>query len=155
MGMYTECCFGVNLKENTPKEVITILNFMVKEEGEEGEIPPPYPTDHPLFKTDRWTWMLRSGGSYYFAAIPFCEFFKDEISSYRLTFWTNIKNYSGEWQAFLDWIAPYVDTHDPDTFTGFLRYEEDEHPTLIHVVEGKLVLIDVTEMLKGEEAHEN
>lgn len=133
MGMYTELMLGVSFKSDTPENIIEILKGMCNyEEGDEILYKMEFDSllpDHPLFSTSRWTWMLRSG-SYYFDALNVCELVYDDISaSYYLTVITNLKNYTGEIEEFIDWITPYVDTQG---FAGYKRYEESEHPTLIY-----------------------
>ena len=131
MGMYTELAIGVEFKSNLPEEVRAALDFMVTEEGEAPTL------NHPLFQTERWRWMLRSGGSYYFDAQPCLVWRYDDIArAWFLTVWTNIKNYTEEWQHFLDFIAPYVDT---DGYIGTYRYENDDDPTILYVEHGRIV----------------
>lgn len=135
MGMYTELCLGVEFKQDTPGWVIDTLSFMARPGAKPGETPPPHES-HKLFQTERWDWMLRSGGSYYFDAKPVLRWEKDRIGGWYLTVWTNIKNYAGEWEAFLDFIAPYLES---EGFIGHHRYEEDENPTLLYAKDGAIV----------------
>lgn len=141
MGMYTELNIGVEFKRDTPKEVIDALTYMVTPEGERGQV--GFPVDHALFQTERWKWMLRSGGSYYFDAQPVLVWRFDEIpKAYFLTVCTNIKNYSNEWEAFLDFIAPHLQTAG---YIGTYRYEEAETPTLLYSREGKVHFVEPKE----------
>jgi hypothetical protein len=127
MGMYTELNIGVKLKEETPPDVIAALNFMAT-----GELKPDPLPDHALFRTERWDWALRSGGSYYFDARPVLEWRQDEINKqWYLTVCTNIKNYSQEWERFLDFIAPWLDAGPDEDYIGTYRYEENDRPTLL------------------------
>lgn len=130
MGMYTELSLAVEFKENLPEPVVSALTYMVREDD---AVPRPENLpDHPLFQTERWDWMLRSGGSYYFDARPFCRWEYDDIAgAWFLTFCTNIKNYRSEWEHFVDFIAPYL-TYESRKFIGHYRYEEDEEPTLLY-----------------------
>jgi hypothetical protein len=124
MGMYTELNIGIEFKKETPKLVIETLLYMV---GQRTELAPR--PDHELFQTDRWEWMLRSEGSYYFDHKPTLFFDQDNLTNtWSLSFCTNLKNYCGEWEKFLNWISPYVDTHG---YIGTYRYEEDRLPTLL------------------------
>jgi hypothetical protein len=50
---------------------------------------------------------------------------------------TNIKNYQGEVESFLAWIAPYV---DPATVVGSSHYEEWDRPAQIVAKNGALGL---------------
>lgn len=130
MGMHTEVVIGVEFKKDTPQSVIDILSWMANKDAE--DTPLPELPDHPLFKTERWKWMLRSGGSYYFDLQPFLEWRKDDIAgSWFLSAGTNIKNYDQEWQKFLAFIAPHLG-YEYRKFIGHYRYEEDEEPTLLY-----------------------
>ena len=140
MGMYTELNIGVQFDKNTPKDIIRAIYYMVEEDSDKCKI--DFDTSHPLFKTDRWEWMLQSGGSYYFDAQPNLLWKHDtEIcGDYFLTFCTNIKNYSQEWEHFLHFIAPHADPG----YIGTYRYEEDDLPMLIIIKNKKVKMMEVT-----------
>ena len=123
MGMYTELVLGVEL-ESPPARLVATLQEMVNEE-EWSDLP------------GRWGWMLQST-SYYFAGDSYSTLRWDDISdSYFLTVRCDLKNYEGEIESFLQWIAPYV---QPRGFAGYVRYEEDAVPTLLYfVAKGELV----------------
>lgn len=145
MGMYTELSIGVEFDQDMPKKIIEIITFMAT--SEEHECPKSLP-DHPLFKTERWSWMLRSGGSAYFDRIPSCQWKYNEISrSWHLSLATNIKNYTEEWENFLDFIAPYVLTKG---FIGTYRYEENDNPTLLYSRHGEIVFQKILAMENEE-----
>ncbi len=131
MGMYTELYLGIDLKPETPPRVIEILKAMIDLTAENMTDLP----EHPFFKTERWHWCLKSGGSYYFDAQPHCLFEYDDITKgWHLTFGTNIKNYTREWESFVDWIAPWI--NEEDGHIGHYRYEEDDMPTLLYARKG-------------------
>lgn len=134
MGMYTELAIGVRFKQDLATPVRDTLAYMTANAPRDPFAPP---VEHRLFGTDRWRWMLQSGGSYYFSAQPCCIWRYDDISNaWFLTVWTNIKNYTDEWDAFLDFILPHL---DEDGYIGTYRYEEDENPTLLYVERGALI----------------
>jgi len=127
MGMYTELHFNTELKEDTPKEVIDILKYMVSDNPPDK---PPKLPKHELFETPRWEIMLRCD-SYYFDADTHSTLRFDDIGgSHYLCIRTNLKNYDSEIEKFIDWIDPYSDSYIGD-FMGFYRYEETEDPTII------------------------
>lgn len=127
--MYTELVLGVDLKPDTPNDVIETIRVMV---GDELVLPQPVP-DHPLFKCERWKFMLVCG-SYYFAGPTLTGFKKDEIAKrWQLSVRCNLKNYGGEIEHFLDWIRPYIDKPSAGEFMGYSRYEESDEPTLLYV----------------------
>lgn len=128
MGMYTELVFGVRLKTSTPEIILDIIDTLVGDGSDTGE-EVSYP-DHPFFHAAWGAWPLRSGGSYYFNAVPCLHWDRegDCLGYPSLTFITNIKNYGSEWELFLDWIQPYSDS---DEIVGYLRYEEADSPSVV------------------------
>jgi len=132
MGMYTELNIGVRFKRDTPDSIINAISYMI-----DNDAPREFPEEHEIFGTDKWEWMLRSAGSYYFASQPTRVWCYDEITeAYFLSVCTNIKNYNGEWEKFLYFIAPYVET---EGYIGTYRYEESEHPELLYNEGGRIV----------------
>lgn len=135
MGMYTELNIGIELKRNTPHEIIDVIDYMIGNKETIENIP-----NHPLFDASRWTYLLRSS-SYYFDARPVNHFKKDDITNtYFLTSVFNLKNYHSEIELFLDWISEYIDT---DGFIGYKRYEEQNYPTLIINQQGAIIFKDI------------
>lgn len=123
MGMYTELNIGVSLRSDTPENVIDILKYML------GDINNVETTDHPLFSTQRWAFMLRCD-SYYFDGRTDSSMERDDIDhEYKLNVRCNLKNYDNEIDLFLDFIRPYLETNG---FLGYKRYEEFDDPTLIY-----------------------
>ena len=128
MGMYTEFHLNVELRQDTPDDVVVILQYMVDHDEHKER---PRTPDHPLFRMERWKWMLLCD-SYYFAADTHSTLSLD-YGTYYLCIRCNLKNYEGEIEAFIDWLRPYVAEHRG--FSGFLRYEEARDPTLIYLAE--------------------
>ena len=86
MGMYTELNIGVNLTPPTPDSVIEVLNYMLGNKEDVVEVP-----DHPLFQTERWRYMLRSG-SYYFDGRTDSSMARNSITKeYELNVRCNLK----------------------------------------------------------------
>lgn len=135
MGMYTELNLGVRFRKDTPQNIIDILKYMLSEfpmEYNKPQLP-----DHPLFKTDRWTFMLNSE-SYYFDGHTDSSIQYDDIcDSYFLNVRCNLKNYKREIEHFLNFIQPYLYT---DGFLGYMRYEEEDDPTLIYNEKSRIKL---------------
>ena len=127
MGMYTEVHYNVELKKDTPKEVIEILKYMV---GDSLTMPDLWTGTDPLFLTDRWAIMLRCD-SYYFSADTHSTLRYDDIGDcYYLCVRSNLKNYDQEIEKFVVWLDPHVEAFSGD-FLGFRRYEESEDPIII------------------------
>lgn len=150
MGMYTQLVIGVELKEGTQPAVIDMLRYMVGD----GLLPPLFshlPQNvacDDFFDCSRWGALLRCD-SYYFDWDTKFTFNEDTIRGPGKSIWcltgsSNLKNYSGEIAKFLIWIAPHLDTGgDYKEFLGFLRYEEDVHPTLIYNDRGIITFVKV------------
>ena len=140
MGMYTALHLGVDLKSETPKEVLDILEYMCVD-NEQLATMPRLP-DHPLFQTERWNWMFHCD-SYYFDYNTDCSFTHDHITNrHNLSVTCNLKNYDQEIQNFLNWVAPFVvDTYDQ--CSGYFLYEEEPIPDLIFFKDGKAYLQEV------------
>ena len=129
MGMYTELHFNAELKGNVPKNVIDTLKYMINKHND-IDFDPSQVFKHQLFSTDRWPVMLQCD-SYYFSADTNSTLRYDDIAkSYFLCIRSNLKNYDGEIEHFIDWIHPYLDELEGD-YLGHYRYEEDDIPTLI------------------------
>ncbi len=119
MGMYTHLCLNARLRVDTPQPVIDMLVSMV-----EGTLADDADNDmaHSLFVTERWRWMLRSGGNGFPASTNSRLYMEPYSPAPRLTVNCAIKNYSHEWQEFIDWIRPYC-----TEATGYMQYEEWSH----------------------------
>ena len=127
MGMYTELVLGIELDlQEHERYVLDILKYMCGD-IEELTVSPDKLT-HPLFQTERWRFMLCCC-SYYFDGQPNSFVTEDEIGCKFLTVRCNLKNYDSEIEHFLDWIVKYTDYYGE--FVGYMRYEEDDLPTLI------------------------
>ena len=127
MGMYTELIFGADLKKDTPKNVIEALKYMIGEKKEK-------PDDFPL-PDGRCEWLFQ-GSSYYFGVSrPISKIMLDDIGeNWILSTRSNIKNYEGEIEAFLEWIKPYIDrgSGERDMY-AIVTYEEDSFPTIYYL----------------------
>ena len=129
MGMYTELNIAVNLSEETPNDVMAVLDAMLNDgfDRNEFEIPASIKS-HPLFETDRWGYMLR-GDSCYFDGFSDSKMAWDKIlKEWKMNVRCNFKNCNDEIEKFLSFIAPHLSTSG---FIGYMRYEEDKMPTLI------------------------
>ena len=131
MGMYTEIYVKSTFKENLPKDVADIIEYMLGMgdiEVEDLKLP-----DHELFKTQRWDTMLRSA-SYYHIPYVLNKFTYNEISdNYFLIARSDFKNYNGEVNKFFDWLKPYLEKEFDKTFIGYSLYEEATEPTLYYL----------------------
>lgn len=133
MGMYTELVLSARI-DLSDKGFLSDLDYMV--EGNDDPFSYQNKTQHILFRvSNRWHYMLRCD-SFYFNGTTHSEIFKHEDSfapAWYLTVRCNLKNYESEIEAFLDWLAPHI---SETGFLGYLRYEEDDDPTLIYLERG-------------------
>ena len=132
MGMYTELNVGVNLKSSTPDNIIKILDYMLgNNDNDNIEI-----TNHPLFSTARWRYMLRCDSCYFGGRTDSSMEYDDVVRNYRLSVRCNLKNYNNEISLFLDFIQPYLNTYG---FLGYTRHEGQKDPTLIYNTENERI----------------
>lgn len=123
MGMYTELFVCCRLKDD--KQVIEILKYMIGQTKDKPEL-----SDHELFATDRWNFMLQCS-SYYFVPSTVHLLEWNEIGQY----WcfinrSDFKNYDNEVNKFIDWIKSYINSSSE--MIGYSRYEEDREPTIYY-----------------------
>lgn len=142
MGMYTELNISIEFKKETPQYVIDAMDIM----ADKNEIVRHLPNaiiHEPLFRTDRWRWMLHSD-SYYFSGSQSLIWKFDKIAdAWFLTVRSNLKNYCNEIELFLKFIAPWI--AESEYFIGYMRYEVFEHPTLLYARNGAIITRQVAE----------
>lgn len=127
MGMYTELIFGAELKKDTPKQVISALQYMVGITEEK-------PLDFPL-PDGRCECLFQGTSEYFGINAPVSKLWKDEtLDSYHISTRSNIKNYCGEIEAFLEWIKPFIDSGSGyrDMY-AIVTYEEAEEPEIYYL----------------------
>jgi hypothetical protein len=124
MGMYTELIFGAELKKETPQGVIDTLRYML------GDIDKPKKLE---FNPELSPFCV---ASYYFAVCnPVQKMWIDRIDSqWHISTRSNIKNYNGEIEAFLDWIKPWIlgGSGNRDMY-AIVIYEDEEEPTIYYL----------------------
>ena len=121
MGMYTEIYINVDLKEDTPDEVINVLKAMCNFD---------YQSEHLARFHKRWSYLF-SNGSYCTPHTSTANLTYDSISKqWSLLGKGDIKNYNSEIEEFFEWIQPHIDANEGD-FIGYMRYEENQLPELI------------------------
>ena len=127
MGMYTELILGAELKKDVPDIVVNTLKYLVGDIEEK-------PRDFPL-TGERSDWMLQMG-SYYFAINnSVCKMWFDDIDSrWHISTRSNLKNYDGEIEEFLEWLKPYIDGGSGfNDMYAIVMYEEAEEPTIYYL----------------------
>lgn len=124
--MYTGFRGKFTLKEETPDEVMAMLEWLVmlplaKKDGIEH---PPITYNAPLFSAMRWESILTG-----FANVYLEDEFPPNTSrldGHVLTVSSSLKNYCESIQKFLDWVRPWVLKLED----GCYRYEEFDEQTL-------------------------
>lgn len=123
MGMYTELIFGASLKEDTPKEVLSTINYILGNSNKPENFPLPEGRCESLFRHS----------SYYFGVSkPVNSFIFDDISNcWILSIRCNVKNYNNEIETFLTWIKPYIDNGSGvNNIYAITIFEEDSSPII-------------------------
>lgn len=119
MGNYTEIFINTDLKEDTPANVIQILEVMC------GLSYNLLPLQH---KPARWLKMF-SNNSYYTSNIACSRLSYDEAAGYySLLCKGDIENFNSEIEEFFEFISPWCD----DDFIGYYRYEDSREPILVY-----------------------
>ena len=126
--MYTELILGIELKKDTPVEVIDTIKHLIMEK----EI------DNPLFKTKYYkdSYGFLCCGSYYFAVNRCVNNFRfDDISNtWILSSRSNQKNYKNDIESFLEWIKPYIEAGSGGRdMYAIVIYEENDEPTIYYL----------------------
>lgn len=129
MGMYTELYLRCELRQETPKDVISLLREMVMGDHEVPDTTP--------FGDGRRPWMLRSCSHYHFPFAKSSMDYIDLFDSWYLFVRCDLKNYDDEIGDFLRWVAPYINAYEGD-YLGHTRYEEDRVPEHLIYGEGYL-----------------
>lgn len=121
MGMYTEVFVNVDLKEDTPLEVIETLRAMCAGQHDSDKL-----KDKPF----RWAYLFNNGSHY--TPLTCCGnlTFNEIANCYSLLGKGDIKNYENEIKQFFTWLMPYIDAEKGD-FIGYTRFEEEKKPRLI------------------------
>ena len=125
MGMYTELVLKCQIKEDAPADVKSVIAYMFCG----GDAPEKLP-DHPFFCLTRWNSIGNCSSFYHHPeVVNSCPKFDYTESQYIFSR-SDIKNYDGEIEAFIDWIKPYLENEEGQCI-GWSWYEEELQPTLI------------------------
>lgn len=125
MGMYTELVLKCRIKENSPDSVKAVINHLFCSADAPETLP-----EHPFFGLTRWHCIGGMSSFYHHPevvnSVPKFDFTDSNYIFSR----SDIKNYDGEIEAFIDWIKPYLENEEGECI-GWSWYEEDLQPTLI------------------------
>jgi hypothetical protein len=114
MGYYTELIFGCSLKEDTPRNVIKTLEYMMDKsdfKSIDKSVALYHYTlpDHEFFNHRRWEHMFNASSQMFGVNEAISEMWHSTITKcYHISTRSSIKNYENEIELFLDWIKPYI-----------------------------------------------
>jgi hypothetical protein len=127
MGMYSEIYVNVDLKPETPEDIINVLRAMCGDENKK-------PLDG---KPAIWNFLFRNG-SYYTPRTSCANLTFNGISkAWSLLGKGDIKNYDGEIELFFSWLMPWIDGEEGD-FIGYKQYEENQTPKLVFLANAQI-----------------
>ena len=127
--MYTELVLKCETNEEIPENVTQVLEYLFGT----GLEPKTFP-EHPFFSLPRWR-AVGNCSSFYHHPEKLSSIVKSLTwNSMYIFSRSDLKNYDGEIEAFIDWVTPYLRTYGK-TCIGWKWYEEDAEPTLIFVGE--------------------
>jgi len=114
MSSSTEIKMKIVLGKNTPDEIIAYLKSSI---ADLANITPF--SDHEFFAQNRWEWMFNHMGyeGYLEPSI------KEIPRGWELIIHTDINYESGEIEAFVDWLSPYIWGRRKKVYLGW--YERD------------------------------
>lgn len=125
MGMYTELVLKCQIKEDAPTDVKSVIAHMFCGDDAPEKLP-----DHPFFGLTRWNFIGSCSSFYHHPeVVNSCPKF-DYTNSQYIFSRSDIKDYDGEIESFIDWLKPYVDAPEGQCI-GWSWYEEEQQPTLI------------------------
>jgi len=112
MGAYTELIIKADVVRCVPPEVVGVLNFLFNAGTEPSTLP-----DHRFFTLERWRCIGRCSSHYH---VPWTSSgYEDDILFSR----SDLKNYAGEIEAFLEWIDPWL-AGAAGKCVGWMCYEQ-------------------------------
>ena len=121
MGMYTELVLKAEVKRDLPQDVEAVLQHLFN-----GNDAPDVLPSHPFFECDRWG-HVGTCSSYYHIPFAMSNYSEGYIFSR-----SDLKNYGGEIEKFIDWLTPYLNEFKGYCI-GWTWYEEADKPTLLFV----------------------
>ena len=125
MGMYTELQINCRLKREDD-----LIRFLLGQKDDIENAP-------------EWARCgMFNGFSAYFDYESKSEMVTNGYDETYLNTRFNIKNYRGQLESFIEYLHPLIEAYKGD-FIGFMRYEEEEYPTLLMYGESKIVFKEV------------
>jgi hypothetical protein len=172
MSISVELMLACDLREDTPQQVIDVLNYVVRKEDGDPYDQPEFPIKDGIELMSRGNWFnLFRNGKYgeefsgIFPGVVVREFRKGKYESnlYKLTIryeFDYLIEFIEAGFPFLEWIAPYINTEYADdkkgVFVGYLFHTNFEiYPTLIYIKDEKVFFDEVENTTSTEVTSEN
>lgn len=133
MGTYTELVLGVTLRTDTPQAVIGMLQALVAGNAHTLALDAPEYA-HRLFATERWMHVCNNETAGFprgQSVLEHDEYIGRE-TDWSLSVRSSMKNYEQEYEAFLDWLFPYV-VVDKD-WAEFCGYMVEKREDSVHFI---------------------
>lgn len=121
MGMHTELVLKCDLKQSIDQTDLNVLHWLFND----GDKPETLP-NHEFFNKSRCDFIGNSSSYYH---IPNVLNYFDGCYLFTRT---DLKNYDGEIESFVEWLKPLLDVNQGDCI-GWVWYERDPKPELIIV----------------------
>lgn len=141
MGMYTEIRTDFTLRPGRRAVVRTLkamAGLLTEVDFLESDANFDHEQNHPLFKCDRWGFMLTCGSAY-FDTEPRAVIEQTE-KGLRFQSVSNFKNYGGEVTYFADWIRSYIQPQETPFVVSI--YEEFRDVQTRYFTDGRVVRHD-------------
>lgn len=125
MGYYTEFHFKMNLRKDTPAEIIRFIHWQVvlKRDDPQGNIP-----DHKFFKLDRWETLFSTSGLGHEPP----AFFETPNNYHTLVLNGEVNYGYEEVEEFVNWISPHIAGRKKKQFIGWSKGENWECSRINH-----------------------
>ena len=106
MGDYTQFFIAVNLKKDTPSEILSNLDQIVIDSDYDGK-------EYPLVNLSGRFSIIGKCSSAYHPDILVSVLKKESYTNYyTLLIHSQIKNYDSDYEKFINWLRPYFEARD-------------------------------------------
>jgi hypothetical protein len=139
MGIWTEAVITCILREDTPQQVVDVLNYLNNPIEDYQHIDTPL---HPFFQRADWYMTLAMDCAYFPGETVYILKPSESSNAYHLTLRCKVK-YGELVTGLLHWLAPYIATQG---FIGYKREDELEAIILIYVKNYKAYYAEITSM---------
>ena len=163
MGEFTEVVMSFDFREDTPTDVLAAFSALAQPLpdhawwGPAPELPEPVGEVHEWWSPDwreageedefesepwRHDWARWLSGSMSVTTVPSAALVWSEMRRWNLTCRCSFKSWPEAVFVFLEWLGPFIDTHQSDSsrFVGYILDEAHPRPNLLWARDGKLTM---------------